>query len=488
LIESIPAVIGANIGTTLSMQLVSFKIGKYCMLVIGVGFFTRFFVPYPRIKFAGLSLMGFGMIFLGMTIMSEAVHPFRDDLQPLLTGSDATHWKGMLFGVGIATLVTAVIQSSGATIGMCFALADAGVFSQLHNIYPIVLGAHIGTCATALLGSIGTHIEARRCALSHLFFNLIGVSIAMIFASPLLALVERSSTDLVRQTANLHTLVMVVGGLVVAPLAPLLVRLVRCATPTTKPSPETSFLDDELLGRPEQAVAASIRELQRVAELMLFTNRRRARREIRTNEQVINEIKLSMRDFLNRLAHYRLSRRQALLVQYIDRCMVDIERISDHIDAVADLSDNRLNIKGAIFTKDSFDRLFELYRSCADVLQLVEESLSPAVQRKEKNSSAILDARDAYRNKSMDARDYLIRSIENKTEPPLAGYYFSLYITAFDRIVKHSKSIALVEQSPSFWIKEKKLDVQAERQAPREDPELVKAEEYLRRLNEEDAL
>ena len=137
---------------------------------------------------------------------------------------------------------------------MCFAMISAGVFDNLAQVYPIVLGAHIGTCITALLGSIGTHIEAKRCAYAHLLFNVLNVALAAALSPWLLQIIESSSTDLVHQTANLHTAVMVVSALLILPFTTAYVWLVRVLSPTNKPMPETTYLDSKLLDRPETAI------------------------------------------------------------------------------------------------------------------------------------------------------------------------------------------------------------------------------------------
>jgi len=137
--------------------------------------------------------------------MGDAVAPHGASLQPIWEGSNSTTLTGMLYGIFIAAAVTAIIQNSGATIGMCFALSQAGAFHNFTNVLPIVLGAHIGTCATALISSVGANIEARRCAVAHLVFNVISVMIVALFAGPLTRFILWPSDDLVTQTANFHT-------------------------------------------------------------------------------------------------------------------------------------------------------------------------------------------------------------------------------------------------------------------------------------------
>ena len=129
--------LGANVGTTLSMQLISVKLGAYCFVAITIGFMMNMVHPQPQWKEAGRALMGFGLLFLGMNIMSDAIKPYREVLAPLLAEVDGSTLRGTLLGVGLATGITAIIQSSGATIGMVFAMINAGIIVDLSGAYPI---------------------------------------------------------------------------------------------------------------------------------------------------------------------------------------------------------------------------------------------------------------------------------------------------------------------------------------------------------------
>ena len=238
------------------------------MSASSLGLILQMAVPNPRGKSIGRALVGFGLLFLGMKTMSEAIAPHRDLLRQYLAGIDGHALSGRLLGVGLAFALTAIIQSSGATIGMAFALADAGVFDSLWQTYPIVIGAQIGTCATAMLGSIGTGIDSRRAAAGNLLTNVVNAVVSILLAPLWIPLFARTSPDLVRQIANTHT----------APDDPELPDLhadhpasmrvlLRKIVPSRIPPPEPSHLRPELLDYPEQAIAACLRELHRVAKI-----------------------------------------------------------------------------------------------------------------------------------------------------------------------------------------------------------------------------
>ena len=497
--QSVAPMLGANIGTTLSMQAISFKLGDYCFVAIALGFILNMAARKPTTRQFGRALLGFGLLFLGMNTMSAAIKPHRDLLAPLLQNFDGSTPLGLCIGIGISAGLTAIWQSSGATIAIAFALISAGVFTSLEQVYPIVLGAHIGTCATAMLGSIGTNIEARRSAFSHLFFNVFNTALAAAAQPYFIRLAALTSDDLTRQTANMNTAVMVVAGLLVLAVAPLYARLVRLIVFSRKPRPEPSFLDEALLEYPERAIAAVIKELHRIARVaqeslhldarvMLLEPDRRTVKQIRLNENIIDDIKRACSEYLSSMTTRYLSRRQTLLIQHLDRCMIDIERIGDHVDSICDLSLRRRQQPEAMFDRESTEALFRLYEEARRVLNMVIESLAPGHRHFQETAQAILDARDRYVECSLNTRAAFTQKAEEKQVAPIAAMYYMEYVSALDRIVKHAKSIALAEQRPDFRIKRRKLKRRAEQAPAIEIPEPVDPDDFLDRLQKEDYL
>ncbi|MBT3293955.1 MAG: Na/Pi cotransporter family protein [Verrucomicrobia bacterium] len=497
LAETVPATIGSCIGTTISMQAVSLKLGDYCYFAIALGFIISAVSRQPRNRQIGRALLGFGLLFLGMNVMSEAIRPHRDALQPLLAVVDGRTWQGTLIGLGVATALTAVWQSSGATIGMCFALTSAGVFTELHQVFPIVMGANIGTCATALLSSIGTHIEARRTAVSHLLFKLITVALALGLRPWILQLSHVSSSDLIHQTANMNTLVMTLGALVVLPFWKLHAIVVRFLVPSRGQPPEPSHLDPILLKTPERAIMAAIDELRRaidvcrrtyslLAQVILLNSPPATLRQIKLNEKVVNEIKVHVKAYLHQLTHRQLSRRQLMLMQEVSRCMSDIERIGDHLDKISDISVRRKRERAALLDEETLASLFALYRKTATILLLVQESLRTKEKDFQAAAQTLIEARDSYARDSQAAKELLSDEVSAHRIAPIAALFYRDYLASFDRIVKHARAIALSQQKPDFRIKARKLDRAA---APAEDvdlPSRVDSKDFLQRLHMED--
>jgi phosphate:Na+ symporter len=498
LAQSVPVMLGANVGTTIAMQLISFKLSAYCYFAITVGFVLQMVIANTKGKAAAKALMGFGLLFMGMSLMSETISPYREVLSPYLAHIDGKTLGGTLLGVGIATGITAIIQSSGATIGMVFAMISAGVITDLSGAYPIILGANIGTCMTALLGSIGTNIQARRSAISHLTFNVLSAIFGILTAPFFYWSMPYLTDDLIHQAANANMIKMVASALIVLPIYKLFARLVVLITPSRRIPPEPSFLDDSLLSRPERAIAAAIRELGRVAKICsgsltmnaeLFNGlNRRTIQAIRLNEQTINEVKLSMDDYLADMTRHYLSKRQSVLIQHVNRCMSNLERIGDHIDRIREITEARLKQEYTRFDKETLDHFFALYGAATVVLRLVIESMDPERRDFQQMAQSILSARDTYMQLSLEFKSMFNEKIATQGVgmAPIAGIYLTKYVDALDRIVKHAKTIALVESQPQFWIKRKKLRRIVEQAPAYEVPEKVDMTDYLDKLQSEE--
>ncbi len=466
--QSVPVMLGTNIGTTLSMQLISFKLADYCFAAIVLGFLLNIAMPQKRIKKAGTALLGFGLLFLGMSTMSGAIAPHRDAFIPLFEQIDGSTASGMVLGILLAMLITGIIQSSGAVIGMTFALIEAGVITDLSGAFPIIIGANIGTCVTALLGSIGTHIDARRSAISHLLFNIFSTILAALAAPLFYRWIPVIGGDLVHQAANANTIKMGITALLVLPFAPLHAALVRRLVPSRKTPPQPSFLDEALIPMPEQALHASMRELRRMVNLcreslsldeqLLDTKDTHAIRTIGQNEKTVNAVKLAFHDYLTRITSRFLSRRQAILAQHLDRCMTEIERIGDHIKVLC-----RLNRKIGRYSRHAFfgpcrDQLKELYAQINDILTNLSTSLSPQHENYEEMAATILAARKSYIEKKDIAKKLITEQVGSTRLPPLLGIYLNEYQMTFTKIARHCKTIAGAQQNPFFWLKQHKLD------------------------------
>ena len=465
--QGLPVVLGANIGASLSMQLVSFKLGAYCYAAIGSGFLISLVGRKPPFKHVGMVLMGFGVILLGLNLMSGAVVPYREALKPFLAMVDGREMSGLLIGIGISVAVTALIQSSGAVIGICFAFLEAGAFGSMAQAYPIILGAHIGTCATALLGSLGARAEAKRVAFGHLSFNLFNVGLGIAFAAWFIQAAEWSASDPLRQAANVHTIIMVVAALLALPFLRPWEWLLRLVIRSRIPE-ERSHLDESFLQTPEQAMAAAVRELKRMSvmcqhslrdnfEMLLLPDRKRMRSILNT-EQVLDETKEVMRHYLRTLSGLELSRRQSLMIQHLSLCMNDLERIGDLLETMGDISRRRYGVVEARFNKEALDRLYGLYHHADAVLEAVCRSFDKQEGTFEALGQQILEAREKFVRHANEVRDWFSDEVLAHRIPSIAGLYYSDYLNTLERIVRHAKHIGQAEESPQFLLKERKME------------------------------
>ena len=493
--QTLAPMMGANIGTTLAMQAVSFKITDYCYHAISVGLILSLVLSSPKGKGIGRSILGFGLLFLGMTTMSSSISNYKDFFSYYLQGSDGNTFSGIMIGVLLSTILTSIWQSSGATIAIVFALITAGVFTELHQVFPIILGAQIGKCVTALMGSLGTNIEARRTALAPLLFNVLSVILAIIARPLFYDVIPMTSSDLLRQTANLNTAVMLFSALLLLPFTEYLAKFVRFLLPSQRPIPESTHLNYLLIEYPEQAMVAVISELQRVskvcanslyltAHVILHSYDRSTVMHIKMNEKVVNDIKLALREYLWSMTKKYLSRRQIILSNHLIRCTNDIERIGDHIDQLCDLSINRpLNV----LDKETFDALFHLYEKAIFILDLVIQSLNPKLQSFQESAMTILNARDQYIESSIEIKEKYMSNVETHEVSSIAAIYFNEYVSVLDRMIRHIESIALAQNHDDFWIKKTKLNKKP-KELGESNVSSIDPSDYLSKLHTSDYL
>ncbi len=491
--QSVGPILGANIGTTLSMQLISLKLSDYSLHAIFIGLMLHLAIKNPKVKNAGLALLGFGLLFLGMSIMSDAIRPYRETFEPWLARINGKSTGGLVLGTLAAAVVTGVVQSSGAVIGMGFAMITAGAITDFEGMYPIILGANIGTCVTGLLGSIGTTIDARRAAIVHLLFNLVGSTLGIIAAPLFYRFIDYTSDDVVRQAANADTIKMIAIAFLLLPFSPVLAKMATKLVPSKQTQPESTFLDDKELNRPELAIVCCLRELQRtgrICEHSLYLTAEefikhdaRQLRQIKTNEQSVNAIKAALRVYIGQLTRNYLSKRQAILIEHIDRCMSDIERIGDHIANLGTIAQRQRGIRAARFVPAAVEDWLALHQATARLLAKVIESLDPDTANFQAMAKAILELREEFRTTAMTVQQAHQQRLEEKTVTPIAGMIFNDYLSNYWRITKHIKAIALAEQQPQFWIKREKLEKVMSAEAPGYSvPEEINPKDYLDKL------
>jgi phosphate:Na+ symporter len=266
--QAMGVILGADIGTTFTVQLLAFHIYDYALLLVGLGFALTFLGRRRLFKDLGHAVLGFGLIFLGLKLMIEGMAPLRDNalLTQVLLALGATPILGIIASAAFAALVA----SSAAAIGLVIALASHGLLT-LAGAVPLVLGANIGTCVTALTASLGSSTEARRVAIAHISFKLLGVAIVLPVLGPFVTLAAASAADPARQIANAHTFFNVVISLLFLPFQGPAARLIVAAIPE-RPEEEqkfrTRYLDERFIEQPSLAIGQATREALRMADIV----------------------------------------------------------------------------------------------------------------------------------------------------------------------------------------------------------------------------
>ncbi|MGW8264961.1 MAG: Na/Pi cotransporter family protein [Longimicrobiales bacterium] len=279
LAQSVGVIMGANIGTTLTAQIIAFNVSRYSLLLVTLGFLVSFAGRREKTRKQGLAVLGLGLVFFGMGIMGEAMTPLRG-YPPFVEVMARMESLGL--GIFTGAVFTALIQSSAATTGVVIVLSSQGLLSLPAGI-ALVLGANIGTCITALLAAIGKPREAFRASVVHVLFNVLGVLIWLKFIPQLAELVmwmtpdaeglsgiDRMAAEVPREIANAHTVFNLVNTLLFLPFVGALARLAVLLVPDLPPSEEdpsrARYLDPELLQTPSLAVDRARLEILNMGE------------------------------------------------------------------------------------------------------------------------------------------------------------------------------------------------------------------------------
>ena len=369
--QTLAVILGADIGATLTVQLIAFHVYDYALLFIGVGLSLTFFTKKTLSKNLGQSLLGFGFVFLSLKIMIDAMMPLKDNdlFQQVFIALTGTP----LIGIVLSALLTGLIHSSAATIGFALVLAQTGMIPFQSAVY-IVLGANIGTCATALIASLRSPAEARRVAWAHVLFKVVGVLLILPFLGPFQDLVMASTSDFARQIANVHTFFNIIMALVflpfIGPVAHLITKLV--------PEQETEkqfgplYLDDHVLTTPALALGQATREALRASDFVremlvdvvkVFQSDDQALiTTVKDKDNLVDILDKQIRLYLTRLSSSEITEsqsRRAMVVLEISR---NLEIIGDIIDRnLMHLAVKRIN-KGLMFSSEGLNDIVTYHK------------------------------------------------------------------------------------------------------------------------------
>lgn len=407
LVQAIGVVLGANIGTTITGQLIAFKITKYALPAIGIGAGLKLFANKKGNMYFGEVLLGFGMLFFGLTIMKDAFDPIKgsEEFRNFFLMIGDRHLLGVLIGA----IITMVVQSSSATMGITMALASSGLLTYEAAV-ALILGENIGTTITANLAAIGTNIAARRTAAAHFLFNFIGVGYMLIFFPfflKFIASITPGDADFVIQTqqqvasmggnlgdkpfiarhiANTHTMFNIINTLIFLPLIGVLAKLTTMIIRGADAEMEfhLKYIDNRVLNTPPIALGQARAETKRMAQVSLemleetlkFLDDGDEKRipGLEKKEEVVDLLQKEITDFLVALSQQSIAQETSRDLASMMHMVNDLERVGDHCENLWNLGLRKKNQK-ITFTETGMNEIREIGEKTKEFLAFVVSAM-----------------------------------------------------------------------------------------------------------------
>lgn len=448
LYQAAGVIMGANIGTTITTQIIAFDLNGIISIFIALGASMVLFSKKEKVKEIGHIILGFGLLFMGMELMKETMSPLA---QSDFFGNMIVSLEGNIFlGILVGMIMTAVIQSSSASTGILVALSGTGAL-PIEVAIPILFGNNIGTCVTALISSVGTQNTAKKAALIHLFFNLIGTLIFIPLTHGLTNIVVKlDPNNIERQIANAHTIFNITNTIIMVPFISYLVLLVNKIIPYEDKIETfgTKYIDERLLETPVIAVGQTIHEISRMAqkaqENLNFAMQAFEEsdediiKQVYDNEKLINLLENEITMFLVKLANTEIAEDQKNIVSSMFHVVNDIERIGDHCKNLADLSSEKIQ-KKLEFTEEGMKELKHMYQYTLDALNI---SLVSFKENNVKKAEDIVVVEENIDRLEKEYREAHIRRLNKGVCSAREGAIFLDMISNFERIGDHATNIA----------------------------------------------
>jgi phosphate:Na+ symporter len=449
--QTLGIILGADIGTTITVQLIAFRITDWAPLLVGLGFTLTFLAGRRVVKDVGQALLGFGLLFLGLWLILDGVAPIK--ASPLaievLTALAGSPFAAMLVGA----VLSAVLASSAATIGIAIALITAELLT-LPAAVGIVVGANVGTCSTAIAASIGGNADARRVALAHIGFKLFGAVLVFPMLEPFAAFVARTAADPGRQIANAHTLFNVGISLLFLPFMSWAARVIQGLVADDEPSEaplRTRYLDERSLDQPALALGQATREVLRMADVVQGMVRDTVSvfrgedpeliENVEQRDDQVDFLEREIKLFLTRLRPDTmtpdLARKEIALISLIG----NLENIGDIIDKnLMELARKRL-ARGRKFSDEGWSEIVEFHAMISKNLETAMAAFASADRRL---AQEVLDRRPAVRRRERELRESHLARLRAGREESLETSDVHLdVLTNLKRISSHITAIAI---------------------------------------------
>jgi phosphate:Na+ symporter len=444
--QAVGVIMGANIGTTVTAQLIAFKIKDFALPIVGIGMILAVFGRTKHQRYAGNGMVGFGLLFLGMQNMEAAMSFLRDRKDFFLTFSHHP-----VLGVLAGTLLTMVVQSSSATVGLTIAMTSQGLLG-LDAAIPILLGDNIGTTITAVLASLGSKRAAKQAAAAHVLFNLIGVMVFLVFLTPFKHLVLLTSADPSREIANAHTLFNSLNTCLFLPFVSPFVRLVQRLIPGDDSVLDMGprYLDPKLIdASPAAAVDAVRKELVRMGHLAkeMLMNVRRAFleenvqmvQEVYQTEKVVNELNREIARYAAGVWRTLPEDLSMLLSSYVNG-VGDVERVGDHAENLIELFEYKIE-HGVKFSAMGIQEFQEMIDTAIRAFEASLEAIADEDPRLAKAAQALEPEIDAMEKR---LRKRHIQRLNEGACSPDAGVVFIDILSNLERIGDHAHNLAFI--------------------------------------------
>ena len=454
LYQAAGVILGANIGTTITSQLVSFNLSKIAPLILLVGVVVMMFTKKEKVRKVAEVVVGFGILFVGLSTMSQAMANMKNEPQVVnLLMSLKNPFLATLMGFAL----TAVIQSSSVTVSIVLLLANQDLLPLPITLY-IILGCNIGACATAMLASMTGKKDAKRAALIHLLFNIIGtviIYIALFVAGDqIVELIKSISTDNGRFVANAHTLIKIAQVIMLFPFTSWLVKMTYLIVPGEdqkvgyRESYQLKYIGDKVVFNPATAVVEVVKELERMASLAeenlnramnaLITLDEEDIEEVYEVEKNINFLNHAITDYLVKINQTTLPIEDLNSLGALFHVVNDIERIGDHAENVADAARQRKE-EGVSISK-------EAQKELGDMLEMVNKIIRYAVEMFAKSDEThmqeIITLEDQVDEKERELQKKHVERLTKGECSPEAGMIFSDIVSGLERVADHATNIA----------------------------------------------
>lgn len=445
--QAVSVILGANIGTTITAFMVSLKLTELALPAIGVGFFLSLVSKRKATRHIGQTILGFGILFLGLDIMGGAMKPLKDS--PAFTSMLLNFGNNPFLGVAVGAAFTAIVQSSSVTTGLVVTLAGQGLIDLSASI-ALVLGSNIGTTVTPLLASIGAQLAARRAAIANLLFKVSGVVLAMFIFRPFVSFAATTHSDLARQVANSHIIFNVANTIVLLPLISLYVKLIERLIPGEDHTEQVAaiYLDEHLLNTPSIALGLATRELVHMGNLALgalddvyhafSTNSIERLGAAAHKETAINHLEQAIVTYLVKLSRHSLSDEQSARLNALINITSDIERIGDHAENISELADYRSEHR-LPFSPEAGIELDDMYKK---VYGLVERAIGVLESGKIADAQSVLAGENDVDAIEKKLRRLHINRLNSGVCFPASGVIYLDMISNFERIADHANNMA----------------------------------------------